>query len=81
VSGIQPVDLFGGPPPSPVTRPLPENTRPLGAAGGSDTPHNSMWDHISQVLAGRPVDPLPAQEGGASDANAAGPGDGTPPAV
>lgn len=84
-SGIQPVDLFGAPPPTPDTRPLPENTRPLGESDASATPPNSMWDHISQVLAGRPVDPLPtsAPEGAVADPNAsaAGSGESTPPAV
>lgn len=81
VSGIQPVDLFGGPPPTPNTRPLPENTRPLETSGASETRHSSVWDHISQVLAGRPVDPLPPREDGAADTTAAGSGEDTPPAI
>lgn len=72
-AGIQPVDLFGAPPPAaprrddsltppppvPAARPLPNATRPLDATthplGGS----GGMWDHISQMLAGRPIPPVP----------------------
>lgn len=60
--GIQPTDTFGGPPPSAITRPLPLITRPLERSGPPSAPRSSVWDHISQVLAGRPVDPLPDEE-------------------
>ena len=73
-AGIQPVDLFGAPPPAPAAnsdgtltppppvptaRPLPNATRPLGAITHPLDPRGKMWDHISQMLAGRPIEPLP----------------------
>jgi hypothetical protein len=77
-AGITPVDLFGGPPPAapqapPLTdatprapdtgtRPLPEQTQPLGADELAARPRGSVWDHISQVLAGRPVPPIPTED-------------------
>jgi hypothetical protein len=91
-SYIQPIDVFGAPQPlapareaEPLTRPLPETTRPLLADASAAvpavspevspdvSPRGSVWDHISQVLAGRPVAPLPddpeSAEGGADDAS------------
>ncbi|HEV2236764.1 MAG TPA: hypothetical protein VGR57_08905, partial [Ktedonobacterales bacterium] len=73
-SGITPVDLFGAPPPSAPpadanprapdggTRPLPEQNQPFGAADPTARPRGSVWDHISQVLAGRPVPPIPSDD-------------------
>jgi F0F1-type ATP synthase assembly protein I len=63
--GLQPTDAFGAPPPSAVTRPLSQITRPLERNEPEPAPRGSVWDHISQVLAGRPVEPLPAEEGDA----------------
>ncbi|HEX9414957.1 MAG TPA: hypothetical protein VF916_15745 [Ktedonobacterales bacterium] len=79
-AGIVPVDLFGAPPPSPntrpldtatrppgsVTRPLPERTRPLSQSELPGIPRSSVWEHISQVLAGRPVPPMPPEADEAS---------------
>jgi hypothetical protein len=72
-AGIQPVDLFGAPPPAaarrddpltppppvPAARPLPNATRPLDAAPHPADGNGGMWDHISQMLAGRPIPPVP----------------------
>lgn len=44
-----------------TTRPLPNPTRPLARGPQPTSPRGSVWDHISQVLAGRPVEPLPAE--------------------
>jgi hypothetical protein len=84
-AGITPVDLFGAPPPaapSPAgafsrepdadTRPLPEKTRPLEPGDAAGRPRGSVWDHISQVLAGRPVPPLPSEADPALDYPAEG---------
>ncbi len=68
--GIRPVDAFGGgPPPAAITRPLPERTPPLSEDAGPlareaqpSSPRGSVWDHISQVLAGRPLGPLPEED-------------------
>lgn len=65
--GLQPTDTFGAPPPSAVTRPLSQITRPLERnepeqSEPATAPRGSVWDHISQVLAGRPVEPLPAED-------------------
>jgi hypothetical protein len=46
--------------PLPNTLPLPEQTRPLDATTHPLPPADGgMWDHISQMLAGRPIAPLP----------------------
>jgi hypothetical protein len=86
-AGITPVDLFGAPPPaapSPSlagafsrepdagTRPLPEKTRPLEPGEAAERPRGSVWDHISQVLAGRPVPPIPSEVDPALDDPAEG---------
>lgn len=67
--GIRPVDAFGGPPPAAITRPLPERTPPPSEQVGTlareaqpSNPRGSVWDHISQVLAGRPLEPLPEED-------------------
>lgn len=83
-SYIQPIDVFGRPLPlapardaEPLTRPLPETTRPLPVDAPDASPRGSVWDHISQVLAGRPVAPLP-DETAAADT---GEGEAAPPAL
>lgn len=72
-AGIQPVDLFGAPPPTatrrdeplappppvPTARPLPNATRPLDTTTHPLVENGGMWDHISQMLAGRPIPPVP----------------------
>jgi hypothetical protein len=80
-AGIRPVDAFGGSSSSAITRPLPQNTRPLPETmRGRDTrpsaPRGSVWDHISQVLAGRPLEPLPLED--EDDASADQPGSPPP---
>jgi hypothetical protein len=63
-SYIQPVDAFGAPPltaaprAEAITQPLPSQTRPLGKEEAQTVSRPSVWEHISQVLAGRPVEPL-----------------------
>lgn len=47
------------PPPVPRARPLPSSTRPLAENTRPLDPRGSMWDHIGQMLAGRPIEPLP----------------------
>jgi hypothetical protein len=87
-AGIKPVDLFGALPPSAAesrppdsnTRPLPERTRPLDTASDLPAPRGSIWEHISQVLAGRPVEPLPTDDSASTEEDP--PSDGvTPPGV
>ena len=84
--GIRPVDAFGGgPPPAAITRPLPERTPPLSEDAGPlaraaqpSGPRGSVWDHISQVLAGRPLEPLPEEDVEEPPADA-GPAESEPP--
>jgi hypothetical protein len=79
-SGIRPVDAFGGPQPAAITQPLPEHTpplseqaTPLAREAQPSGPRGSVWDHISQVLAGRPVEPLPEEDAEEPPAEAAPP--------
>ena len=84
--GIRPVDAFGGgPPPAAITRPLPERTPPLSEDADPlareaqpSSPRGSVWDHISQVLAGRPLEPLPEEDVEEPPADA-GPAESEPP--
>jgi hypothetical protein len=60
--------------PDTSTRPLPEKTRPLESGDLAGRPHGSVWDHISQVLAGRPVPPVPSEDDpGLDDPTESGP--------
>jgi hypothetical protein len=78
-AGIRPVDAFGAPPPAvPITRPLPQDTHPLDRSMTPSAPRGSVWDHISQMLAGRPLEPLPPDEDGPSAAQTNAP-DSSPP--
>ncbi len=76
-AGIQPVDAFGAPPPAATARPHSADTRPLPETEQRYT----MWDHISHVLAGRPVELLPQDEGDAAEDAVAAPHEDTPPGV
>jgi hypothetical protein len=68
-SYIQPIDVFGEPPPrqptqqdqdeSPVSPPPANEDSAVAEDPPAVGPRGSVWDHISQVLAGRPVVPLP----------------------
>jgi hypothetical protein len=78
-SGIRPVDAFGGGLPSAAvtqplskrTPPLSEDVSPLAREAQPSSPRGSVWDHISQVLAGKPVEPLPEEYAEDSPADAA----------
>jgi hypothetical protein len=68
-SYIQPIDVFGAPAPLAPTReaetpaipPQPDPDPTLSHEQPPVGPRGSVWDHISQVLAGRPVVPLPEE--------------------
>jgi hypothetical protein len=73
-SYIQPIDVFGAPPPlasSPRAESVALPTSPAPSAESTPGlgPRGSVWDHISQVLAGRPILPTPDEP--ADDATAA----------
>jgi hypothetical protein len=68
-SSIHPIDVFGPPPPlAPPQQPdtlfppqAPQPAPPAPAKPTEDGQQSSVWDHIAQVLDGRPVVPMPEQ--------------------
>jgi hypothetical protein len=58
--------------PEALSSPLPQEPQPVSAEDVIERPRGSVWDHISQVLAGRPVPQIPNEDEPLLDAPAEG---------